>query len=499
MKPGVTDMRLRSITWVKELEAYSREAVLEIFGLRKSEPVAAAQFLDSLMAKRILKKTSASEETEEEDPLERFTGSGEYAFTYVGLYCYRGHLVYSLPKYERRYNVLQSADAGGMEQFALLMKVIRRYESRTRDGLDNEQQEQNTDTYLAQLVSMVTDYAEHGEYRDDERRIALNEQGSILWNRTINCTTPFMQDDDPVYLDAYTSRFVDAEDHFITRLHRVVVKECCRQLQVFGLVELLDLPMVDTIEEDVEELGDTEYLLHRVENELGCQFDSRRRQILHRLKAYLECEMQRDDDAPDDYFFGCTSFHCVWEDVCACTLGNDVKHRFSIIPPKWNIDNVGTQETANLRPDMVFVDGETAYVLDAKYYLPELKNSVGKNGEDRAYGLPGVGDVTKQFLYRQAIMNRDALKADDKRLIPTKAYNAFLMPQDTSLPSYAEVMHYASVTMPLFGEGNRIDTYRLAVEPLYKAYAAGSKSSGIADALCRMLRESQQGDDEGER
>ena len=97
-------MRLRSITWVREREAYSRDDVLAIFGLAEAEQGEAAEFLALLMNKRILKKNTAAI-GEEEDPLERLTGSGDYAFSYVGLYCYKGCLVYSLPKYERQYNL----------------------------------------------------------------------------------------------------------------------------------------------------------------------------------------------------------------------------------------------------------------------------------------------------------------------------------------------------------------------------------------------------------
>ena len=98
-------MRLRSITWVRELEAYSREAVLGIFGLTGATQEERDAFLLQLLRKRILKARGGPRAGEEEDPLEHFTGDGEYAFSYVGLYCHKGHLVYSLPKYERQYNL----------------------------------------------------------------------------------------------------------------------------------------------------------------------------------------------------------------------------------------------------------------------------------------------------------------------------------------------------------------------------------------------------------
>ncbi len=78
MNPVLTEMRLSSVTWVRELEAYSREAVLDIFGLSGAEQGEAAAFLATLMEKRILKKRTAAGEGAEA-PEERLTGSGDYA------------------------------------------------------------------------------------------------------------------------------------------------------------------------------------------------------------------------------------------------------------------------------------------------------------------------------------------------------------------------------------------------------------------------------------
>ena len=488
MPPELTDLRLYSTTWVRERVTYTRNAIAGIFGLTASAQEEADKIMGDLVYKGILKKCSKTGEpqsgVEQNNPLELFIGKGDYAFNYVGIYCYKGRLVYSLPKYEQQHELhtpepLQGSttDAARMESLAQLMKVIHRYESQNTENLDNLQLENDNDHYLAQLVSLVADYIENGEYRDDEQRDALNENGRILWDRTINSIQPHVQKGRPVYTDMYTRRLVDAEDHFISKLHRVIVKECERQLAVFGLTVLLELPIVETIEDDVEELGDTEYLIHCIDNELGCQFDSRRIHILNILKAYLEKRRQRDEEAQNEYYFGSTAFHSVWEEVCRDVFGKDEREKHKIAPPKWEFTGVnsglqGPKES--LEPDIIIKRPDAYWLFDAKYYLPQVNgNSV--------YGLPGVGDVTKQFLYQQDLQEK---KGADIRPI----HNAFLMPLPDGEPeqsSASPISLFARVSMPLCGQHNYIYTFRIHPPTLYSAYLSAKERT----ALQRQMEE----------
>lgn len=490
---------LRSLTWVRERQAYTHEQMRHLFGCSN-----AAEFehvLNELLRDNIIRcKNAADTATEagaEDAAGEYIAGRGDYAFAYVGLLCHHGHLVYVLPKYaddaalEHPCRVAPDEElpAEWVVTLSLLLRVIQKYKSKYEKELTDAPRKHQTPSYLALLVSIVMDYAENGEYRDDEYLIRLNGGGRIMWERTIHTTTPHLQDDAPIYMDTVNRRLVDAEDHFITRLHRVVVKECCHRLQQFGLVQLLNLPMVDAAEDAVERLGDTAYLIHCVEGELGNQFDSRRRRILHLLLDYLKdcCYESTLNDAT--YTFGSNCFNQVWEDVCRCTLGKDVKELFLISPPQWEVNaDGGKAEPAavqSLKLDMLFLEGDSAYVLDAKYYMPY------RNGENACWaGLPGVGDVTKQFLYRQAILCPNALEKIPSRPSPEKAYNAFLMPQSTSASAGVAVQHFAGVTMPLFPR-SRVDAFRLAPAPLYEAYLHGMECANMRDALRVALHEKQ--------
>lgn len=482
MPSKLTDLRLCSTTWVRERETYTRDAIAGIFGLTGEK---ADMIMSDLVYKGILKKCSKTSEPQSEDeqnnPLELFIGKGDYAFNYVGIYCYEGHLVYSLPKYVQLHELKapepsrgSTTDAARMESLAQLMKVIHRYESQNTENLDNLQLENDNDHYLAQLVSLVADYIENGEYRDDEQRDALNENGRILWDRTINSIQPHIQKGRPVYTDMYTRRLVDAEDHFISKLHRVIVKECERQLAVFGLTVLLELPIVETIEDDVEELGDTEYLIHCIDNELGCQFDSRRIHILNILKAYLEKRRQRDEEAQNEYYFGSTAFHAVWEEVCREVFGKDERKQHEIDPPKWEFtaNSAWQGPKESLEPDIIIKRPNAYWLFDAKYYLPRVNGNT-------VYGLPGVDDVTKQFLYQQDLQEK---KGADTRPI----HNAFLMPlPDGELAQSAPISFYARVSMPLFGQRKYIYTFRIHPQTLYSAYLSAKERT----ALQRQMEE----------
>lgn len=480
MTEALTSLQLHSVTWVREREGYSPEVMMWLFGVAADEW---PDLRNRLLTSNILRCKNKTV-TEDENPLDYIRGNGEYAFGYVGVLCHRGRLIYVLPKYLTEYDLKspqKNLPDSAMDQLALVLKVVQTYKNKYERTLRTDASEKESDSYLARLVTLLADYAENGEYRDEEHVINLNSPGRIMWNRTINATTPYMQGDEPIYADTYNRRLVDAEDNFITRLHRVAVKECSQKLQQFNLPVLLKLPVVDAIEEDLEELGNLEYLRYRVESELGCQFDSRRRHILHLLDEYLNDRCNNAHSPEDTYTFGSTGFHQIWEDVCRSTLGKDIRKDFAIAPPVWSLDGSGKTPVQSLQLDMLFKEGETGYVMDAKYYVPYECNGT-------IHGLPGVGDVTKQFLYRQAVMSEAALTLPNRKF-PGKVYNAFLLPMPNDREAAGPVQHYASVTMGLF-PNSRIDTFLIAPEILYRAYAQGFLSE-VRHVLQALLREQQ--------
>ena len=146
--------------------------------------------------------------------------------------------------------------------------------------------------------------------------------------------------------------------------------------------------------------------------------------------------------------YGTNSFNLVWEDVCAEVFNNKLKTQLRHLPlphglapgydPKsllidiiekpqwqgWNADGTAFVKTAleTLTPDLIniYEDGGsyTFVIFDAKYYCIQLENNKPLRGQ------PGVGDVTKQYLYQLAYQNFIAENHIEK------IRNCFLIPSE---------------------------------------------------------------------
>lgn len=484
---------LKSVTWVRELQKYDRAQIADLFGL--DESCWDYEVLLTRLQKEGILRLVSSTETEDVEECDTSLDGVFYAFTYVGLYCYHGHLVCSLPKYvtntefeiQETLRYQEQSPSEWLKMLTQILQVLRVYErKKVEKNLVCLDASDDSQSYLSILITILEDYVEYGAYRVDEHVLIEIGYGRIMWTNTINTCTPCVKANKPVYVDVISRHLVDDEDYFITRLHRVIVKECYDQLSRYGVLQLLELPDVDYVEENVEELGDLPFLSYCVEQEMCNQFDSRRRYVLQLLTAYLASRNFESAVDTVSYTFGSNCFYLVWEDVCRSTLGRDEKDKFSIVPPIWSLDEGKKATPQPLKLDMLFIEEGKAYVMDAKYYLPRCP----MENQDRVIHLPGVEDITKQFLYKQAIMNKEALRANDSPPMLTRAYNAFLMPQPTEKEEGEHVQHYASVTMPLFAN-ERIDTYRLVPAVLYDAYIKGIECREVRDALRRSLELNQ--------
>ena len=481
-------MSTPDIKLVREREPYTRTDLLRIFGVINHENADAqwAKLERRLEQHKMLRRRSTytnAEVLKSTEFAEHETDSREYSLSFVGVYAWKNRLVYALPKYTRKlsdrgflklHSLEEQPEAG--QHLATVMQVLRRYSSkRVKESLST-----TTDTvkddYLALLVYIVTDYAHHGLYRDDRQEEQMNGRGRILWNKTIQSTYPVIQDKRPYYMDLVVRHTVDDHDNFFTRLHLSIVNKCYDTLEKLGLIQLLSLPQIteDAVPED--DLGDDNYLKHRILSEMGCQFDSRRRHILQLMLKYVKKEAERDIDHPDEMVFGSTAFHAVWEEVCRDVFGKDERKQHEIAPPKWEFTTnpawQGPKES--LEPDIIIKRPDAYWLFDAKYYLPQVNGNT-------VYGLPGVGDVTKQFLYQQALQ----AQADAPAL---PIHNAFLMPLpdgELEQSATAPISFFARVSMPLFGQRKYIYTFRIHPQTLYSAYLSAKERK----ALQRQMEE----------
>ena len=152
------------------------------------------------------------------------------------------------------------------------------------------------------------------------------------------------------------------------------------------------------------------------------------------------------------FLIGTRTFHTVWEDVCAKVFKSQRNEKLSelsktfqpvadyvmnaptsgkqelielVKKPKWNYFGAYREPQNTFVPDFLsFYKNNKSeyyyYILDAKYYCPELNGTtIRKN--------PGVEDVAKQYLYYLAYKYfLDAIK-----ISPLGVKNYFLMPKET--------------------------------------------------------------------
>lgn len=80
---------------------------------------------------------------------------------------------------------------------------------------------------------------------------------------------------------------------------------------------------VDLTDEELDDFGDKEYILYRIENELNTQFNTRKQLVLKTMYAYVD---RRGSlyDAECLSLFGTNRFNLVWEKICADIMDNQL-------------------------------------------------------------------------------------------------------------------------------------------------------------------------------
>lgn len=434
-------------SYVREQERYTKNNLRDIFSFADNE---VERFIKNLKAFGVLKSVRNSNEQMEmsdltDEDLEITDDTAEsgdclYVFTYVGIITCGSRIVKVYPKY------LLSKDADHLENMKQVLKVLEKY-SRSEEqivNVFNGNGENRSFNMLAVILYLLNDYYEYGIYTNSEDIIEINGDGDILWGKTIDESFAMLQDNRPYYMELYTGRTVDDDMDYFKRLHECILTECSEQLHAAQLDTLFDIDQITLSEEKLNDFGDTDYILERLQKELNIQFNTRRQILLKTLYAYVSQNRRLLEDNDGISMYGTTVFHAVWEKVCAEVFDNKLntslgklnmsvplakEYRPSdtlieiIEKPKWQgIDTEEKSAPDTLIPDLISIPkiGNEDYFLifDAKYYNLRLERGKTLSGN------PGVGDVTKQYMYQLAYKN--FIKAHNIAVVK----NCFLMPTE---------------------------------------------------------------------
>jgi hypothetical protein len=476
--------------FVREQKRYTKNELRGIFAFDESE---VEKFIRNLKAFGVLKSVKNSTDQLEMSDLmdddveitDETAESGDclYVFTYVGVITCGSRVVKVFPKY------LLSKNDAPLDEMKQVVKVLERY-SRSEEqiiNVFNGNGENRSFNILAVILFLLNDYYEYGIYTNSEDIVEINGEGEILWGKTIDESFALIEENRPYYMELYTGKTIDDDMDYFKRLHECVLTECSKQLHDAQLDILFELDTLELSGESLQDFGDRDYILERIYKELNIQFNTRRQILLKTLYAYISQDKRMLEENDGISMYGTTAYHAVWEKVCAevfdnklnTTLGKlkmsvPLAEQYRSMKRKTLIDIIekpiwegtDTTETASdtLIPDLISIPkvGEVDYfvIFDAKYYNIQLERGKSLRGN------PGVGDVTKQYLYQLAY--REFIKAHNIAVVR----NCFLMPTD-----HDEIINKGMARMPMLealGLEN-IQIRQLPASRMYEYYLNNKK------------------------
>lgn len=435
--------------YIKELKHYTFDEIIKKLNLSNNKNLG-KEIINRLKSYGILKsinknsvdKDLSNLDNEEIDILENEEENSSvlYVFKFVGVITINNYVFICYPKYISKTNRPE-------EEMKQILKVIKKYNSGEQViSLYNGDSEEKSFNYLAIILYLINDYYDNGIYYSHRDIIGINDEGDILWDKTINETDAYIDKNRPYYLELYTKKSVEDNSNYFTKLHKFILTECFNMLVKAQINELLDIEEINLFDGDIEEFGDEEYILYRIEKELEVQYITQKQTILRTLYAYI-AHRKANEYGIGISFYGTNHFNLVWEKVCANVLDNKLNVKIKDLPlglmgefksrgeetlselidkPIWKKYDGEQERKAHktLTPDLVSVfkieKGYGFAIFDAKYYnIKFTKNKV--------LGQPGVGDVTKQYLYQLAYRN----------FVVENGYefitNAFLVPSENEI------------------------------------------------------------------
>lgn len=390
------------------------------------------------------------------------SNSSYYIFNYVGVIYIDGYLLCCYPKYLLAYDSIEDKSSC-RNLLKQVLKVLHRYNTNSQSiQLYSEDNESSSVSRMSMIMALLDDYFQNGLYFNTQNIHEFNGDGEINWNRTINFIHPLWQEGEPYYLNFWTRRNTIDDRSFIQRIHECLLTICSRELEEVSLLDLLDINGVYLTELSLNDLGTRDYLLCRITNELNLEFNSRKQYVLKLMAALLNDSSSMTGEDNID-LFGTTSFNLVWETVCAEVFDNKLttplsdlsllstvkipQNIFGVNPrtlkdlierPKWTSIDDAVVFSDTLKPDLISVERHENVcffvILDAKYYTMRTESN-------KVEGQPGVGDVTKQYLYQLAY--KDFIELNGIQEVK----NCFLMPTEKD-----EIVSVGNVQMEMLGK-----------------------------------------------
>ena len=408
--------------FIKEQKRYTQQKLCKLFDCSEEKIV---QLLKRLKEFGVVKSVRAVDEQKDMSELldediavgEVKIGANEYfyIFTFVGIIVIEGIVIKCYPKYLIKTEKPKN-------ELVQILKVLEKYKAKEQIvQMLEENNGEHSFNLLSVLLFFMYDYFESGVYNNTQDIIESNGSGEIIWDRTINETFTLISGNRPYYTELQTRKRVNNDYDYFKRLHECILTKTSEDLNKADLLDLFAITEINLSDEELDNFGEKDYILYRIENELNRQFNTRKQILLKAMYVYI----QQNGSLNNTNFvslFGTNSFNLVWEKVCADIMDNQLKESLGslnlpvplkkkynkkdrlidlIEKPFWSATKKTAQKT--LIPDLVSISrnsvGYDFIIFDAKYYDARLEIDVIPKKQ------PGIESITKQYLYQLAYQN----------------------------------------------------------------------------------------------
>ena len=389
--------------FIRELDRYSKSDILKILGNNSA-------IFNKLRKHSII----------------RIDKDKNYYFRFVGVIAIEDFIFNFYPKY-----ITTEDDEEKRKDFKDVIKIFRKINKSDEEfSYENDEEEDSSLNLLPLMLFFIEDYYENGLYSNIQNVLEINGNGEINWDRTINDSFPLIKNNKPYYLEIHTRRKIDDLYNYFRLLHKVIITECSQHLEDGHLLYYFDLTPVKLTDRTLDDFGDNEYILHRLEKQLNIEFNTQKQKLLRLMHSYIS---NRDSFANDDFFtfYGTPKYETVWENICGEVLQNvfnkplvdlksegflkelnlheliidlnleeqlkgtkleEITLKHLIEKPNWVSTEGFSKEADTYIPDIITISNDNFIVLDAKYYDLTFTNEELK-------GQPGIESISKQYFY----------------------------------------------------------------------------------------------------
>lgn len=435
--------------FIRELEHYSKSKIMEILGDNEN-------IFNQLQEYAVI---------DNENDL--------YHFKYVGVIIIENCVINCYPKYISNKDNISS-------DFKQVLNVIKKYKKLHDDfSYENEELEDISFNLLSLMLFFIEDYYQNGIYTNIQNILEINGNGEINWDRTINDNFALIKENKPYYTELQTKYKIDDLYDYFRLLHEYIITDCSKRLEKSNLLEYFDLMNVELSDKTLDDFGDVDYILTRIEKELNIEFNTHKQKLLKSMHAYLS---NKNSFTNENFLtlYGTSSYHVIWEEMCSQVFSNKLdKQLKDIINTKSNLRLIDIIEKPNwisnydfsIRakdtyiPDLITFFKGKFIIFDAKYYNIKFKR-------DQLAGQPGIESISKQYFYELAyktfidyvgfkgVKNAFLFPTYDNK-IDNKGYVELKMLSRLGLENIQVIMLPASEINQLYLDNKKMDISRL--------------------------------------